>query len=75
MSRTLIVRPAAEADLAEARGWYEQQRSGLGDEFIGEVDAVVARVLEAPRLHEQVHKDVRRALTQHRAISFQLVSH
>jgi hypothetical protein len=27
-------RPEADTDLREARDWYEQQRPGLGDEFL-----------------------------------------
>ena len=44
---TVILRPEAEADLEEARSWYETQRTGLGDEFIEEVDAVLRRRADA----------------------------
>jgi hypothetical protein len=30
----VIVRPRAEADLENARDWYEERREGLGGEFI-----------------------------------------
>jgi hypothetical protein len=30
----LIVNPEAEADLDEARSWYEAQRPGLGGELL-----------------------------------------
>ena len=30
MSHPLIIRPAAEDDLAEARDWYDAQQDGLG---------------------------------------------
>ncbi len=29
-----VVRPAAAADIEEAFLWYEQQRGGLGNEFL-----------------------------------------
>ena len=45
MTRLLLVRPEAERDLAAARDWYEQKRSGLGDVFLDEV-AVAMRDLE-----------------------------
>jgi hypothetical protein len=32
----LLIRPQAEADLREARNWYENQRPGLGDEFLAD---------------------------------------
>lgn len=34
MSRELIVRPEAEAELAEAFQWYESRIPGLGLDFI-----------------------------------------
>jgi hypothetical protein len=34
----------AQQELEEAAGWYEQQRLGLGFEFIEEVDRVLARI-------------------------------
>ena len=35
----LILRPAAAADVEEAFSWYQQQRPGLGDEFLDSVTA------------------------------------
>jgi toxin ParE1/3/4 len=40
--------PEARAELRSAALWYDEQRSGLGDEFIAEVSAVLARMGEAP---------------------------
>jgi len=34
----------AQLEFDEATGWYEQQRVGLGFEFIEEVDRVLARI-------------------------------
>jgi hypothetical protein len=50
MKKPLIVRPEAEADLAEAYGWYEQQVRGLGTEFLLCVDAVMASIERNPQL-------------------------
>jgi plasmid stabilization system protein ParE len=36
--------------MAEAAGWYEMHRAGLGTEFLNAVDAAVVRIAEAPRL-------------------------
>jgi plasmid stabilization system protein ParE len=36
MSRRLIVRPEAEADLAEIVRWYEEKQPGLGWQFAEE---------------------------------------
>lgn len=38
----------AEAELRTAARWYEDQRPGLGVEFAGAVDAVLARIGETP---------------------------
>ncbi len=65
MKKRLIVRPAAEADLAEACGWYEQQVRGLGAQFLLCVDGVMASIQRNPQLYPVVHKGViRRALTR-----------
>ncbi len=64
MSHELVVRPLAEADLAEAHAWYEGQRPGLGDEFLDEVGTTFARITEAPLRHPIVHRETRRALTR-----------
>ena len=64
MSHELIVRPLAEADLAEAHAWYEGQRQGLGDEFLDEVDTAFARITDAPLRYPIVHRDMRRTLTK-----------
>ena len=45
MTPTLIVQPEAEADLAEAFGWYEGCRVGLGHEFLDEVSRFVTKSL------------------------------
>jgi hypothetical protein len=34
MSLPLVVNPRAEADLEEAKAWYEGERAGLGDDFM-----------------------------------------
>ncbi len=64
MSRRLIVRPEAEAEMTEAFDWYEDRVPGLGSEFLLCVDAVFSAILRSPRQFPQVHKIVRRALTR-----------
>ena len=36
-----IFRPAAAADVEDAYQWYEDQRTGLGDEFLSAVSTVI----------------------------------
>lgn len=63
MTLQLRVRPEAEQDLEEAAIWYEQQRSGLGDEFLNEVLRTFEKISEQPALHPILHRGTRRALT------------
>ena len=39
MKRMLIIRPEAELDIREAFSWYEDKRTGLGYDFLLQVDA------------------------------------
>ena len=43
MKWRVVIRPRAEADLREARKWYENQRAGLGDEFLAEFGITILR--------------------------------
>jgi toxin ParE1/3/4 len=63
VSRRLIVRRGAKADIRDARRWYEARRAGLGREFAAEVDAALARVKAMPLRFTEVAAGVRRALT------------
>jgi plasmid stabilization system protein ParE len=58
----LIVRPAAANDLTRAYRWYEERRTGLGEEMLEEVHAVIERMLLLPRAFPVVHRETRRAL-------------
>jgi plasmid stabilization system protein ParE len=64
MSTALIVRPAAEADLADARQWYERQRPGQGTRFVLAVHETFARIERMPEGYAVIHKDVRCALVR-----------
>lgn len=63
MSRRLTVRRNAKTDIREARRWYEDQRAGLGREFVAEVEATLARIRAMPLRFLGVMPGVRRALT------------
>jgi hypothetical protein len=39
MAVELVIAPEAESDIEEAYLWYEDRRVGLGEEFLGSVDA------------------------------------
>jgi hypothetical protein len=58
----MIIRPEAEADLANTQGWYEWQREGLGAEFLLCVEEIFERIGRMPELHPVVYRGVRRAI-------------
>lgn len=66
MSRRVIVRPEAEADITEAALWYDDREAGLGLELTLEVRAAIRRALENPLLHLLLrrHPEVRRVLAR-----------
>ena len=64
MTRSLIVRPEAEADIAQAFDWYEARVTGLGSEFLLVLDATFNSILRNHLLYPEIHKTVRRALTR-----------
>ena len=64
MNWRVIIRPNAEADLREARLWYETQRPGLGDELLTEVHAAIRRLGTDPENRPFYYRDFRRLLTR-----------
>ena len=62
MKRSLIIRPEAETEMAEAFDWYEARVHGLGSDFLLCLDAVFNSILRNPQQFPQIHKVVRRAL-------------
>jgi len=57
----LIVRPEAEADIGDAYAWYEAQRPGLGQRFVGEVSRCFDQIQSAPKRYQPVRAEARRA--------------
>jgi plasmid stabilization system protein ParE len=62
MSFRLQVLPAAVDDVAEAQNWYEEQRNGLGDEFVDEVEAALELVAAHPMRRPAEYRGTRRTL-------------
>jgi len=59
--KPLIFRPAAAADVEDAYRWYENQRAGLGEEFLAEVSTVVESLMAYPEQFPIVYRETRRA--------------
>lgn len=62
MTLPLIIRPEAEADLAEAAAWYA--RAGHEKRFEQRIDEALARIAGGPLHCQVVYEDVRRALVR-----------
>jgi plasmid stabilization system protein ParE len=58
----LILAAEAELDLAEAYAWYENRRSGLGEEFLSSVDACMEGIRRHAEMYPVIHEGYRRAL-------------
>jgi plasmid stabilization system protein ParE len=62
MALPLVFRRRVGEDLAAGYGWYEEQRVGLGEEFLGAVDASFNAIEEFPEMFARVRGEVRRAM-------------
>ena len=61
MALPVVYRRKVGRDLAGAYGWYEEQRAGLGEEFLVAVDATFDAIEQIPEMFRRVHGEVRRA--------------
>jgi plasmid stabilization system protein ParE len=62
----VVVRPSAAADIEDAYQWYEEQRVGLGAEFLVALRATMDIVLVHPEAFPVLHRDTRRVLLRNR---------
>lgn len=61
MTRDLVVRPEAEAEIAAASDWYNQRRPGLGSDFIHAVNQTLTAIQDNPFQYQIVWREFRRA--------------
>jgi plasmid stabilization system protein ParE len=59
MTRSLIVEPEAEVEIAEAAGWYEARSPGRG--LLRAVEGSLEVVQRNPYEYQAAYRDVRRA--------------
>jgi plasmid stabilization system protein ParE len=64
MAANLIMAPEAEQEIADAYGWYEGRRVGLGEEFLSCVDACIQAICRTPEVHAPVFESYRRGLVR-----------
>src|SRR3954447_6604609 len=55
MNRRLVVRPAARIELAEASDWYDENREGLGGDFIRAFETAYAAIVRNPFQYQIVY--------------------
>ena len=58
MSLRIVFRAAARMEFEEAVTWYNQQRPGLGEEFLREIDEAVLQAATHPERYPLVFADV-----------------
>jgi toxin ParE1/3/4 len=64
MTLRVVFRRAAKHEFDDAADRYDEQRPGLGEEFIVEIDQAVAKAATAPERYPIVFGDVRRAVAR-----------
>jgi len=62
MKKEVIIRPEAEAEIEKAYHWYEEQRKGLGLDFLLCIEEAIEKISRNPEVYSLVHKNVRRIL-------------
>lgn len=50
MAARLVIESEVEWDLSDAYGWYEEQRPGLGEDFLLRVDVCVQHIVRYPEM-------------------------
>jgi len=62
--RKAIFLPAARDELLSAVRFYEEQRAGLGADFLGEVEQCLRQVTRFPQVGTALEGDTRRLLVE-----------
>jgi plasmid stabilization system protein ParE len=62
MSFTLVFKNGVRQEIDAIYEWHENEREGLGLEFLDELERVLDRLSEQPLVHRKIRNEVRRAL-------------
>jgi plasmid stabilization system protein ParE len=62
VTRRVIARDEAEADIVEAALWYERQCAGLGSEFVRALDTCFELIAQQPDVFPIVYRGARLGL-------------
>jgi len=76
MNYVLVFRPEVQEELSEAHSWYENQKPGLGDEFLEFVNETVNLICQMPESYAVTYRDIRRAIVRRfpYAVYYRIVS-
>ena len=64
MSYTIEFKPEVYDDIKVAYDWYEEQRVGLGEDFLLTLEASYAKIIRVPKAYQILYKTVRRKLAR-----------
>ena len=64
MKWLVTIRPEAENDLIAARDWYDERRSGLGDEFLDEISLAMLQLESSPERERLYYRNFRRIIVR-----------
>jgi hypothetical protein len=70
MSLRIVLRPEADADLMQARDWYEHEGSGLADAFADTFEEMIVRIEAMPELYAVALRNIRRGKLRRSLILF-----
>jgi toxin ParE1/3/4 len=51
MKRQILIRPEAEAEIEEGYRWHEEQRDGLGSDFLLCVEEALEKIERTPDMY------------------------
>ena len=58
----LVAEPQADLDVAAAYQWYQNERAGLGVEFLDQLGTAYDRIADDPFQYQDLESGIRRAL-------------
>jgi toxin ParE1/3/4 len=64
MTLRVVFRRAAKSEFEDAAVWYDEQRNGLGEEFIVEIEEAVSRAAATPARYPIIFGDIRRTVAR-----------
>ncbi|HMT73146.1 MAG TPA: type II toxin-antitoxin system RelE/ParE family toxin [Chitinophagaceae bacterium] len=58
---SVIIKPRALEMIQQGFDWYEEQKPGLGDEFLQELESFFSRIKSNPQYFGKIRKNFRQA--------------